>query len=106
MALAKGAVSAKMAAHQPYNQQHDEDKPQSATDAITTAPAVIAAAVISKATPEQEDHQHDDQDQFHHRFSSSAALTAPAVDGKAQEFQEKPRQPAGSDAGRCHFELA
>src|SRR5690242_1595917 len=49
------------APHQPHNQQHDQDEPQPATDAVTATTAVIAAAVVPEAAAKQKNHQDDQQ---------------------------------------------
>src|SRR5271166_3973313 len=44
----------KMAAQQPDDQEHNQDKPEYPADAITTSPAIVAAAVISEDAPESD----------------------------------------------------
>jgi hypothetical protein len=44
-----------MAAQQPHDQDHDQDNPEYPADAITATAAIVAAAVIPDAAPEQED---------------------------------------------------
>src|SRR5579862_5297031 len=75
-----------MAAQQPYDQQHDKNKPESAAKAISTTPAIIAAAVIPQAAPEQEDQQDDYQDQFHHDVSVSTAFVVATQRGSNAEI--------------------
>ena len=42
------------ATEQPHDQDNDKDNSEYPTDAVTTTPAVVAAAVISEASAEEE----------------------------------------------------